>query len=160
MLSGLLGKPAFAATRTSSLLVSVTVEAGCQISSAPSSAAGAASTANGWNAPVSVNCSFPVPYQVNVSSSAGIEPGIEHGIELASIGPPNPVVAGLPGFAHSQDFDPVRATDQPLQAAAEPETSLVEVSSGLLSSSESADEGTNRNADAPLPGTMTVTIVY
>lgn len=54
----------FAATGTASLSVSVTVEAGCQVSQKSSVAEAAAYGHQRWNSPVSVNCSLPVPYQV------------------------------------------------------------------------------------------------
>jgi hypothetical protein len=169
---GLLCNTAFAATRTTSLMVSVTVAAGCQVSPALSAAEPTASAPNVWNAPVSVNCSLPVPYQVDISSNPqigpGIEPGIEHGselgIELAGLGSTSAAAVGLPGYAYPRDLDSLRApnhtVDQPVQATGEPAYSLVGLSSGLPVSPQGADEGTNGNPDAPVRGTITVTIVY
>jgi len=54
----------FAATGTAALSVSVTVEAGCQVSPKNSVAEAAAYGPQRWNSPVSVNCSLPAPYQV------------------------------------------------------------------------------------------------
>jgi len=62
--AGLMSSPGFGATGTTSIAVSVTVEAGCQVSQAVSAAGNATSGLDRWSAPVSVNCSLPVPYQV------------------------------------------------------------------------------------------------
>jgi hypothetical protein len=155
---------AFAATRTNSLFVSATVVAGCQVSAA--SAQPVASAPNGWTAPVSVNCSLPVAYQVQISSSPQVEPGvgvesepgIEPGIELAGIGPNGPAVAGLPGYMQSRGS--LRTPDQPVQATGEPAYSLISLPSGPSTSSNGAEQGANRNQDAHAPGSITVTIVY
>jgi hypothetical protein len=151
---------AFAATRTTSLLVSATVAAGCQVSAA--AAKPAASAPNGWTAPVSVNCSLPVAYQVMVSSTPQAEPGIETGIgpevELAGLGSARPTVAGFSGSAQARGS--LRALDQPVQATGEPAYNLIALSSGPSTSSKGAGEGTNRNLDTLASGPITVTIVY
>jgi|HubBroStandDraft_1064217.scaffolds.fasta_scaffold231924_1 hypothetical protein len=148
---------AFAATRTNSLFVSATVAAGCQVS--PASAEPAAGAPNAWTASVSVSCSLPVAYQVEVSGNSEMS----HGIELAGLSSTAQAVAGLPGYTY-RDLDSLRAqghtVDQPLQATGEPAYSLVGPSSALPASPESADEGANRNPDAPTAGSITVTIVY
>jgi hypothetical protein len=152
---------AFAATRTNSLFVSATVVAGCQVSPASAEpAAGGSSTLPAlFAAPVSVSCSLPVAYQVNVSSNSEMS----HGIELAGLSSTAPAVAGLPGYT-DRDLESLRAqghiVDQPSQATGEPAYSLVGSSSTLPASPESAVESPNRNPDASTAGSITVTIVY
>jgi len=67
----LLCNPALAATRSASLVVTVTVEAACQVSPVLSAAEIAASRSTSWKNPVSVSCSLPVAYQVTVNSGRG-----------------------------------------------------------------------------------------
>jgi len=150
MLSGLMGNVAFAATRTASLLVSVSVLAGCQVSPALYSAERPASAANGLSAPVSVNCSLPVSYQVSVDSLPTTE--------LASLGSTGPDLAGLRGYANPYELDSLRALDESIHATGEPEYLLAELApSGLPVVS---GDGDYRPADGPEPETITVTIVY
>ncbi len=150
VLSGLLCPAAFAATRTGSLLVSATVVSGCQVSPALSAAEGAASAPNGWSVPVSVTCSLPVSYQVEVSSNSSLE--------LAGLGSPSPAAAGLQGYGRARDLDSLPTPDQPTKAAAGTEQGAA----GLLSPGlpPGSVDIANGPADGPDPGAITVTIVY
>lgn len=67
LMTGPMCRAGFAATRTTSLSVTATVAAGCQIS--PSSAAdtGAKSGKSDGTTPISMSCSLPVAYQIIVS---------------------------------------------------------------------------------------------
>jgi hypothetical protein len=70
LLSGLMCPAGFAATRITSLSVTATVAAGCQISPASAADTGAKSGKSNWNTPISMSCSLPVAYQIIVSSRA------------------------------------------------------------------------------------------
>ncbi len=149
--SGLLCTAASAATRTASLLVSTTVATGCQVSPVLSAAQRAASAPNGWGTAVSVSCSLPVSYQVDVSNGSLIE--------LAGLGPSSPTVTGLSGYGGARNPDSLRRPDEPTQASAQADDHGL---AGLLS--PDATQGSagvaDRSGDGPGPGTVTVTIVY
>ena len=66
--ASLLCNAAIAATGSASLTVTVTVEAGCQVSPVFSATEIAALRSTTWQNPVSMSCSLPVPYQVAVHS--------------------------------------------------------------------------------------------
>ena len=77
--ASLLCNAAFAATHSASLVVTVTVEAGCQVSPVLAASEIAAFKSTTWKSPVSVSCSLPVPYQVtvhreHVSSATQVRP--------------------------------------------------------------------------------------
>ena len=67
LLSGLTCRAGFAATRTTSLSVTATVAAECQISQASPAETEAKSRTSSGNTPISMNCSLPVAYQIIVS---------------------------------------------------------------------------------------------
>ena len=167
LLSGCLVNPAFAATHTNSLLVSATVEAGCQVSPTPSTAGHAAAAANSWNAPISVNCSLPVDFQVNVSSGTPVE--------LAQLDLTD--AASLAGYAGNGGLDSLpaanRTVSQTMSQTMNPAMNLARVQSperastpeigmaGLASSGAPADfPVTEDSPDGSQNGTITVTIVY
>lgn len=64
---GLISQATFAATRTTSLSVSVTVVARCQVSPVAPAIEGNKTESDG--PPVLVDCSMPVPYQIAVATS-------------------------------------------------------------------------------------------
>jgi uncharacterized cupredoxin-like copper-binding protein len=66
--AGLMSPAGFAATHSAALSVRAIVEARCQVAPVLSAAEIAASPSSDGKNPVSVNCSFPVPYQVIVHS--------------------------------------------------------------------------------------------
>lgn len=127
----------FAASLTASIAVSVTVEAGCQVSPAGYAAEIAASGRKMWDAPVSVNCSLPTPYLVTVHNSSQADPaGL--GSSLSGLG-------RLSGFGHSgiRDLDELRKNDPDYGPVLRVSSSLP---AGLAESSDS--------------GTVTVTVTY
>lgn len=98
LMTGPMCRAGFAATRTTSLSVTATVAAGCQIS--PSSAAdtGAKSGKSDGNTPISMSCSLPVAYQIIVSS----RPLADH---------PQSGLA-TPEYAHDYDLNLSRPQDR------------------------------------------------
>jgi hypothetical protein len=145
-LAVLLSTPAFAATRTTSLLVSMTVEPSCQVSSTLTSSANGSPAATGQGSPVSMSCSIPVPYQMNVSNGSRVE--------VAGLVSLSPVVASLPGYASSRAANSLPAQDGPTQAAGDDNHGLA----GLLAAeSMAASDGSAQAID---PGAVVVSIVY
>jgi hypothetical protein len=139
--TGLLSNQAFAATHTTSILVSTTVVAGCQVSPAAFLANGAASAITGWSAPVAVTCSLAVPYQVAVS-------GVSR-VPFAGLGSTGREVAVLAANEQAGQLASPRPPIQPTQATTDP-------GHGLDALVSIADPPTG----APDPGAVTVTIVY
>lgn len=137
-----------AATLTSSLSVSVIVEAGCQVSPAGAGAESAASGPMKWNSPVSVNCSLPTPYQIAVNNSSATYPG---GLRLATTS-----LTDLRGFAHGDGRDLLHPNGRSMRPADDSEYGLVRpIALGLQAGlTESA------RCDAEDAGTVTVTITY
>ncbi|HTW78645.1 MAG TPA: hypothetical protein VME23_03770 [Terracidiphilus sp.] len=147
---GLVCGTGFAATRTASFSVSVTVEAGCQISPAGSATEGAASGSKWGNSPVSVNCSLPVPYQVTVDSIPQAT--------LARPGATIPGLAGLPRYAHADDRDLLPPHDPSITPLEHSDYDQVRPASFGLTAA--LPEAALCSADDAAPGTITVTIVY
>jgi hypothetical protein len=145
-LFGLAGNAAFAATQTASIMVSVFVGAGCQVSPVVGSTSAPGASA----APVSVNCSLPVAYQMDVTSSARME--------LASLSSYSPIVSGLNAYAHGGVVDSLLGNSRSAQATGESESGL----DGIVSSDMSVAAGAAGEGPADGSGahTVTVTIVY
>jgi hypothetical protein len=148
--SGLMCSAGFGATGTSSIAVSVTVEAGCQVSQAVSAAGNATSGLNRWNAPVSVNCSLPVPYQVAFDRAPRTD--------FAGLGSSIGNLAGRPGDVQVYDRDLLQRGDMLIEPIERSESGLDEhVSPGLpawpLEAAHCAADG----ADS---GIITVTVIY
>lgn len=143
ILPGLLSTPAFAATRVTSIVVSATVVAGCQV--APS-----ASEANNLvaNNLVSMNCTLPVPYQIAVNDNSGLQ----------SVSRPSSsaVIAGLPAYA-SRGSESL-PSDQTTQIASDSDNGLAALAS--LAESQDAIQSANGSADGTDAGTVRVTIAY
>jgi hypothetical protein len=147
---GLVCSTGFAATRTASFSVSVTVEAGCQVSPAGSATEGAASGSRWGNSPVSVSCSLPVPYQITVDSNPPTA--------LARPDAISPVLSDLPRYAHAEYRDPLQQHDPSITPLEHPQYDQVRPASfGLPAASV---ETAHFSADDAAPGTITVTIVY
>ncbi len=89
--ASLLCNVAFAGTRSASLVVTVTVEAACQVSPVLSADEIAASTSTTWKSPVSVSCSLPVPYQVTVHSERGPSETRVQSLKLSKESGPGPI---------------------------------------------------------------------
>jgi hypothetical protein len=144
ILSGALSNPAIAATRTSSMVVSVTVAAGCQVSSALSQEQRAAAAPGAWSAPVAVSCSLPVAYQVDVTSGSSMN--------LSA----NEQMAYLDSLrALSLQSNSLQSA-QSMRAGTKPTWTEPASSSAADGSLEVADGP----AQGPDPGAVTVTIVY
>jgi hypothetical protein len=145
VVSGLLSHSAWAATGTTSLLVSTTVEAGCQVS--PS-----ASVPSSPNR-VSVNCTLPVAYQVSVV----VVPQTAH----ADPGSTGPDLAGLGGDAHAQDLGSLRPQSQAVPLSSDSQHGLASLASNLpLSLPADSLESAPHPAGGQDSGTVSVTIVY
>jgi hypothetical protein len=140
----------FGATGASSIAVSVTVEAGCQVSPMISAAANATSGLKGWIAPVSVDCSLPVPYQVAFDRALRTDfagPG-------ASIGN----LAGSPGNVQVYDRDLLERRNIPIEPIEGSEFSPDErVFTGLPANPLEAPHCAADGADS---GIITVTVIY
>ncbi len=148
--AGPMSSAGFGATGTSSIAVSVTVEAGCQISQAALVTGNASSGLNRWDAPVSVNCSLPVPYQVAFDRT----PRAGFGGLGSSIGN----LAGRPGNVQVYDRDLIQLEDLPIEPIVSSESGLdVLVSPGLPAGPPEAAHCAAYGEDS---GIITVTIIY
>ncbi len=136
--AGLMCNSGFAATLTTSLSVSVTVEAGCQVSPPASVTESAAPAPQRWNSPISVNCSFPVPYQITVTGSPRPD--------LSRLASTIPGLADLRDFAHAGDRDLLQPHGRSIEPASDSEYSLL--------------RPVSRTCTAAAPGTIIVTIIY
>jgi hypothetical protein len=141
VLSGLLSHAALAATGTTSLLVSTTVEAGCLVSPT-------AGVSSGPNR-VSVSCTLPVAYQVSVV----VVPQSPH----ANIGSTGPDLASLSGGAYTRDLGSLRPQSQPVPAASDAGHGLASLASTLPADSFETVRGPDDGKDS---GAVSVTIVY
>jgi len=133
---------AFATTSTASISVSVIVQAGCQVSPAPST-----SGPNGGRAPISMNCTLPVPYQVSVESLPQTNSATlgSTGLALATLsGPDRPLLS--------------KPLDWPIESA----TSPAYARTALITSGFPAVpiEAAPSNVDGADSKTLTVTITY
>ena len=144
---GLVPGVAFAATRTTSISVTATVVAGCQVSPATTAAGTAPSGAAGLNAPISMDCSLPVAYQVTISGSPRTGFG--------RLGPTVPEFADLPRYARASDLDSLQPQGRSIDSAGEFEYGPV--SSGSTTGSV---EGERCTAYGAGDGTVTVTIAF
>jgi hypothetical protein len=136
ILPGLLSTPAFAATHVTSIEVSATVVASCQV---------APSISDAMNT-VSMNCSLPVPYQVAVNGGSPLQ--------SVSRSSSSSVVAGLPAYASREPLP----SDQATQIAADSDHGLAALAS--LAESQDAIEGANVSGNGTDAGAVRVTIVY
>jgi hypothetical protein len=137
ILPGLLSTPAFAATRVTSIVVSATVVAGCQVAPSVSEA----------NNLVAMNCTLPVPYQLAVNDNS----------PLQSVSRPSvSSVAGLPAYAtRGSESLP---SDQATQIASDSDNGLAALAS--LAESQDAIQSANGSANGTDAGTVRVTIAY
>lgn len=81
--ASLLCNVAFAGSHSGSLVVTATVEAGCQVSPLLSAANIAASRPTIKENSVSVSCSLPAPYQISVTSRRGLSTKRVQSLNLA-----------------------------------------------------------------------------
>jgi hypothetical protein len=147
--SGLMCSAGFGATGTSSIAVSVTVEAGCRVSHAVSAAGNAALELDRSNAPVSVNCTLPVPYVVAYDRA----PMTDFAGPGSSIGS----LAGRPGNVQVYDRDLQRG-DMLIEPIESSESGVDKhVSPGLPAGPLEAPQC---GADGSDSGIITVTVVY
>ena len=144
LLSGLTCRAGFAATRTTSLSVTAIVAAGCQISPATAADPGGKLGKINQNAPISMNCSLPVAYQVIVSSR-----------RLAD-DPQSRLI--MPGYAQDSGLNLSRAQDRLNNSAVESRYDPV----GFVSRSFTQDhpEAMRCAADDDGSEIVTVTIIY
>jgi hypothetical protein len=148
--SGLMCSAGFGATGTSSIAVSVTVEAGCQVSQAVSPVRNATSGLDRWNAPVSVNCSLPVPYQVAFDTTSRTD--------FAGLGSSIESLAGRSGNVQVYDRDLLERGGMLIEPIESSESGLDDhVSPGLPAGPLEAPHCAAEVADS---GIMTVTVIY
>jgi spore coat protein U-like protein len=148
--AGQMCSPGFAATHTTSVSVSATVVAGCQVSPVPFAAKGAVSDSRGWGAPISMSCSLPVPYQISVTNGARTN--------LAPLGSAGSNLAGPSPYARTYHLGLSEPEIRSNDSTEESNHGFVRVSStGLLADSIGAGHGTAEDANSE---TITVTITY
>lgn len=148
--SGLMCSAGFGATGTSSIAVSVTVEAGCQVSRSVSAAGNATSGLERWIAPVSVNCSLPVPYQVAFDRAPRTD--------FAELGSSIGSLAGRPGNVQVYDRDLLQRGDMLIEPIESSESGLVgHVYPGLPAGPL---EAPHCAAEVVGSGIITVTVIY
>jgi len=97
--------PALAATLTASIAVSVTVEAGCQVSPGPVAPKYSIAELATLRTPAPVDCSMTVPYQVVVAVSPRTA--------LPAGNSPSFNVGGIPEYAQSRNVDPLQTRTMP-----------------------------------------------
>lgn len=152
--AGLMCGTGFAATGTASLAVSVTVEAGCEVSYAAAGAGDTQSRPDPWNSPVSVHCTLPVSHQVVFERSPGSDSG-ERGPGIWSH-------SGLPrNLQQIYNREPAQGGDAKEQGDAlgeKPEPALSEFVTRSLPAS--LLEAAHCAADDPDAKTVTVTVIY
>lgn len=140
----------FGATGNSSVAVSVTVQVGCQVSPAASAAGVAISGSSRWSAPISVNCSMPMTYQVVFDRTSSAY--------FVGLGSSRWNLAGRLGNVQMYDpnlFEQMRA---PHESSEKPESSLKEVvSPGLPPMPINAAHCSDGNEDT---GIVTVAVIY
>jgi hypothetical protein len=148
--TGLMCCPGLAATHTTSLSVSATVVARCQVSPILNAAKSAVSKSKGWETPISMNCSLPVPYQISVTDSSRTDSASFDSIRSDVTGPSSHAYNPNPGF-----FQPRRWPDD---SAEEPNHGLVRpFSAGLPADSIKAE---HRTGEGSHQETITVTVIY
>jgi hypothetical protein len=148
--SGLMCSAGFSATSTSSIAVSVTVEAGCRVSHAVSAAGNAALELDRSNAPVSVNCTLPVPYEVAYDRAPMTE--------FAGLGSSIGSLEGRPGNVQVDDRDLLEQGDMLIEPIESSESGLDKhVSPGLPAGPL---ETPHCAADGSDSGIITVTVIY
>jgi hypothetical protein len=148
--SGLTCATGFGATGNSSIAVSVNVQVGCQVSRAASAAGVAISGSNRWNAPISVNCSTPMPYQVEFDRTSSAY--------FVGLGSSRWNLAGRLGNVQVYDSNSLEQMRAPHESSEKPEWSLKElVSPGLppmlIDAAHCSDDGEDT-------GIVTVTVIY